>query len=522
MKKGRKKQYMDSKYALLLRLGLILVFFVVMVQAEQDTKEMRTLKLKLKEAQLSRDQAFANRESAEASLQEAEKLYKQGLYNKNELAQAQEIYRSAELDYELAGINLEKTRLAFLNDALYVNLEKASMYRDADGKKHVLLSIKNDSNIKKIIDQNGVYTDADKRALLTIENMSIRILLEGKLIGRPFETKIARLGYKQKKNVDFVLQRETESVTVEMTYADTSVLLPVFLEREAKEDHVLMEALQFSQEGELGARIAYEIELERFVDDNKTFTLDVMNLPDDFTYEFREKTGENNRDQRVSRIRFKKGVTTKEITLFVNMPKEISAEVLNEKLTFYVLALDRFAIQRLGDLKAKSEGIAIRRDGLDSANISYEILELIPRGRAELSITASNLFHKVKINDLIEFNFSLHNSGTVPLDRIRIQSTLPLDWSANVTPEKDIHLGVEGKNKIAVSVIPAPDVVAGDYEIKISAETMYEGREIEATAKTFRIQIEGKSNILAGTFLMIALIGMVVGVAVMTIKITRR
>ncbi len=491
--------------------------------APQDTKEMRTLKLRLKEARLSLDQAKADFETTESGLREAEALFAQGLYNKAELAQAQEAHRLAQLNHELAGIQLEKTRLAFLNDALYVNLEKASLYRDQEGRKHALIRIKNDSNIRKIIDTEGTYSEEDKRALLTIENLGVRILLEGKLIGRPFESKIQRLGYKQRKDVDFILQRESESVTVEMTYADTTVLLPVYLEREAKEDHVLMEALQFSQEGELGARIGYEIELERFVDDNKTFTLEVLNLPDDFTYEFREKSGEDNdRNRRVSRIRFKKGVTTKDITLFVNMPKEIAAEKLNEKLSFFVLALDRFAVQRLGDLKSKSEGLAIAREDLDSSNLSYEMLELIARGRAELNITASNLFHKVKIGDLADFNFSLHNSGTVPLERIRIASTLPLDWSANAVPEKEISLDVEGKNTVKMSVIPAPDVVAGDYEIKVTATTLHEGREIEAAAKTFRIQIEGKSNILIGTILMLALIGMVVGVAVMTIKVTRR
>jgi hypothetical protein len=37
-----------------------------------------------------------------------------------------------------------------------------------------------------------------------------------------------------------------------------------------------------------------------------------------------------------------------------------------------------------------------------------------------------------------------------------------------------------------------------------------------------RIQIEGKSNFLIGAILMVALIAMVVGVAVLTIRVSRR
>jgi uncharacterized membrane protein len=70
--------------------------------------------------------------------------------------------------------------------------------------------------------------------------------------------------------------------------------------------------------------------------------------------------------------------------------------------------------------------------------------------------------------------------------------------------------------------VPAADIVAGDYEVKLEAKTVYQGKLVEAAYKQMRIQVEGKSNFLIGAILMILLIGMVVGVAVMTIKISRR
>jgi uncharacterized membrane protein len=277
--------------------------------------------------------------------------------------------------------------------------------------------------------------------------------------------------------------------------------------------------MQFSQEGELGTRITYELGLERFVDDNKTFSLMVLNLPGDYTYDFREsETG----DQRVSRIRFKKGVTVKTIRMSINMPREIDKEQLNQKIQFFVLVLDRFAQQRLASAQEKRQGRTLTRDDLDSAAISFETLELVPRGRAEISISASNLFYKARLGEVIKFTYNLANTGTVNLERIRNELVLPLNWTAATNPEKDIALGVAEKKRVDVEIVPAVDVVAGDYEVKLQSSTMHEGREVQAEDKTLRLQVEAKSNFLIGAILMIALVGMIVGVAVMTIKISRR
>ncbi len=522
---GRDTLATTRRAALLLwRTTVLLLMGLSLAPAHDDTKEMRTLKLQLRQAQLEQTQAETWQKRSEAAYREAQTLFQKGLISKTERAEAEETYNRARLELEQAKIDLERTRLTFLNDALHVTLQKAVLYRDDDGQKHAKIRVKNNSNIRKIIDEGNNYSSAEKRALLTIENLVIRLLKDGNLIARPFEYKVPQLRYQYAREVDFVLQRETEDVVVEISYADTVLSLPVYLEREAKEDRVLIEAVQFSQEGELGTRITYDLEAERFVDDDKAFSLSVINLPADYTYEFRERDTETNRENsRVSRVRFKKGITTKSLELIMSMPKEIDKEALNEKIAFFVIMLDRFAQQRLATLKSDAQGRALTAEDLDSAAISYETLELIPRGRAEIEITANNFFQKVKIGEIINCSFSLHNSGTVKLDRIRVKmGTLPLDWSANIVPEKNISLSVEEKKKIDLEIIPAVDVVAGDYEIKIESSTLHEGRDVEADPKILRVQVEGKSNIVIGAVLMIVLVGMIVGVAVMTIKVSRR
>ena len=224
----------------------------------------------------------------------------------------------------------------------------------------------------------------------------------------------------------------------------------------------------------------------------------------------------------MSRVRFKKGVTTKTLQLIISMPKEIDKEDLNQKIAFQVLMLDRFAQQRLATLKSELQGRRLTPEDLDSAAVSFESLELIPRGRAEISIVASKLSTEVKMGELVKYSFDIHNSGTVNLDRIRVTVKPPLDWSVNVVPEKNISLDVEARQRIEVEFIPAVDVVAGVYEATLLASTLHEGREVEADQKIMRIQVEGKSNFVIGAILMLVLVGMIVGVAVMTIKVARR
>ena len=83
--------------------------------------------------------------------------------------------------------------------------------------------------------------------------------------------------------------------------------------------------------------------------------MEVLNLPPEYSFEFRE-VGEqaSNADRRVSRIRFKKGLTTKGMQLLINMPKEIGKDEINTKVSFYVLALDRPSQQRLATAKSQS------------------------------------------------------------------------------------------------------------------------------------------------------------------------
>ena len=102
--------------------------------------------------------------------------------------------------------------------------------------------------------------------------------------------------------------------------------------------------------------------------------------------------------------------------------------------------------------------------------------------------------------------------------------------------EEGLQVRITKKKEIPVpqiyqtgSVIPSPpqSVHPPQYETqvheaKIESFTHHEGREVRSASKIVRIAIEGKSNFLMAAILLIVLVGLVLGVAVMTIRISRR
>jgi len=502
---------------------IVLVLSCLVLGASDDSKETRVLKLRLKEAQLELQQAKASRAKAESSYKESQELFTKGLYTKTELAGAEDVFEQAKLRENQAEINLEHTRLAFLNDALRVTLVRASLFLDQNKERHVRLTLKNNSNTERIIDDDGAYSQTDKSALLSIDNLTIRISQEGKLIGRPFENTIARLPYGQTRDVDFVLQKQTDAVTVEIVYGDTSMSLPVYLQSDPTNDRALVESMQFSQDGELESKVKYLLNITRYVEERQALALDIVNLPSaQFQTKFveiNEATGAEG--QALSSILFQQDLKSKTVALIVTMPKELSTEKLDKPMQFFVVALDRAAQQRLGALKITRQGTLTAAD-LDSAQMSYAALELVPRGKAEITIASPNLLLKRRIGEPLQFQFELQNTGTVNLTDIEVSLQLPANWTADIKPEKGISLDVQCTKRVDIELLPASDATAGDYEIKISAATFSQSREVKAQEKILRLQLETRSNVIVAALFMIVLIGLIVGVAVFTIRLARR
>jgi uncharacterized membrane protein len=114
------------------------------------------------------------------------------------------------------------------------------------------------------------------------------------------------------------------------------------------------------------------------------------------------------------------------------------------------------------------------------------------------------------------------NTGTRRLNNIRVYTDLPLNWRSEIKPDLIASLD-QGKEEIVViDFIPHEGVSVGDFEPKIKTECIADNRQVDSEDKIVRIHISSKTNVLGITLLVIFLVGLLVGIVVFGIKLTRR
>ena len=73
-----------------------------------------------------------------------------------------------------------------------------------------------------------------------------------------------------------------------------------------------------------------------------------------------------------------------------------------------------------------------------------------------------------------------------------------------------------------LTFIPPDDVGVGAQEVKIKTEALADNRSVQTEDKTVRIQVQAKTPILWTAVLIMLLIGLVLGIVIFGIKISRR
>jgi hypothetical protein len=145
------------------------------------------------------------------------------------------------------------------------------------------------------------------------------------------------LRYGEPVTLEFRLLRDVDAITVSTTYASQTVDRRVFLEKDATANIVTMQSSRFSQEGDLGGTVTYELELERFTSDASGVRLEVGSLPRDIRYEFRDPVS----GARITQLRFPEGTTSVSLALVLSLPyRDAGRFGLDQPIGFHAFALD--------------------------------------------------------------------------------------------------------------------------------------------------------------------------------------
>ena len=456
---------------------------------------------------------------AKSEYQSALELVKRELISRGEFEKTQASFINQEISYQQA-------MLRVIFDQPHIVIEEAVKYQAQDGKKRVRLSLKNTTggvaDYEKLVETDAdVFDPSLQPDKINNVFISLHEATEtggvGPIISQPYEGKIATIRFGQKAEIDFLLLKDVEVVTVSMTYAGKTDQRHIYLQKDAGADRVVVTSPNFSQEVNLSESATFTLDLERFSSDNDVFQLSVVNLPRQISYSFMDPSSAQSR--RLSQINFTQGVSSKQLELDVFLPDRTSDRVtIDEPLAFYVLVVPQETwrkLQPLDDEMFSEEQIA-------ELNTGKVRLELTPRGVGRIEVRAVNLYHEIKTDDTVDMDITVLNDGTRRLDNIRIRTNMPINWQSRINPDVISSLIPDKETLVKLKFLPPSGVDVGDYEIQIQTEALADNRPVQTQDKTVRIHVSARTNLILSAGLVFSVIGIVIGIVWYGVKLTRR
>ncbi|MFH1940655.1 MAG: NEW3 domain-containing protein [bacterium] len=485
---------------------IAIAFVALPYAAAVSQQDQASLLLDLKKAKA----AF---EIAKQNFENDKKLYENKAISENQYNQSRNELLSREVDYQ-------KLILRVMAQQSYIIVEKAIKYQTRRGSRRVKVTLRstmegNQEYLNQFKEHFDVFSPEMRSSKIYNVFVSLVNMEDKTIIGIPYEIRIPTIEMGETGVADFELLRDVESLQVNLNYGGRADQKNIYLEKDASANIVDVNSTQFSQETNLGSQATFDLTLERFSISDDVYKLLVLNLPRQISADFIDP--ETN--ARLSQIKFTQGVNTKRILLRTYLPNRDDADVVIDKpLVFYALVLSSDEHEKLGDMR----GRMFEQQELNAIQGGKVRLELIPRGVGRIEVLAPTLYHEIKTGERVEMTITVKNTGTRRLDNIRITTDNPLNWRSEIEPNLISSLDVEKEMQVRMTFLPPSDVGVGAQEVKIKTEALADNRPVQTEDKTVRIKISAKTPLLGSIILIFLLIGLVVGIVIFGIKLSRR
>ena len=530
----------NFKCIVLIVFALLLTVSVHGQQAEPNTAITKTEEvtktrtewlneLSLRSAQVDLEHAKEAHERYKGEYENAQELFEQSIISKKELDEALSAYARAEQQLKQAKIQLEETMLSFLDKASHITIMEAKKYYDNEGKRMLDLVLKNTSNLTEAESalgqsetepqtQSEWQSPEQIRALLNIENIIVSIVDDSSSIGKPYEQIIPVLPYGREKKLTFVLLKDVQEAGVKLVYLDQNTTDKIFLEKESLQKRPTVVASQFSQEGQLGSDIRYELDLEMLVTSNRNFSLLVTNMPPQINCSFVDSRS----GARITSVRFTEDVSKHDLDLRVSIPQKLDVDMIDKKINFQVWTVTSKQLEAINKLKREFPTKPIPTAKLEKIEAGKVDLALIPKGAGRLETLINNLYVEIKPQQDVNIKADLHNTGTLDLFNIIPEISPPLGWIATVLPKTIAKLAPGDKQSIKIHLKPGAEVGVGEYEAQIEARGQSGSEVVEALEKRLKIRISAETHIATTLVLVLALVGLIGTIVIFGVKLSRR
>ena len=501
------------------------------VETQKTTRTRTELsnELSLRTALVTLEHAQETHDRYESTYKNSQMLFDKSIISQKELDEALSAYTQAQQQLKQAQIQLEKTKLSFLANATHITIMEAKKYYDGEGRRMLDLVLKNTSNLTQAAsalglaegDPNSVsqWQSPDQiQALLDIENIIVSIVSNAASIGKPYELIIPLLRYDREEKLTFTLLTDVQEAGVKLKYLDQNVIENIYLEKESLQEIPTMVASQFSQEGQLGTDIRYNLDMEMLVTSDTGFSLLVTNLPPQISYSFLDSSS----GARITSVRFTELVSKHDLALRLSIPQKLDVGMIDKTIDFEVWVVTAKQAEVLNALRQEYAGRVIPAETLEAIKAGRGDLSLIPKGTGRLEIRINNLFQEIKPQQEVDIAADLHNDGTLTLFNIVPEVSPPLGWTAEVLPKQIEKLSPAEKQSIQIHLSSGPVVGVVEYEAQIEARGQSGSEVVDALEKRLKVRISARTNITATAVLVAGLVVLISGIVFMGVKLSRR
>jgi hypothetical protein len=450
-------------------------------------------------------------EVARKELARQEELFSRGLVPESQRDLAHRAFAEAEVNYQ-------QSMLAVLFEEQYVAVRAAVKRRDEAGRSSVTLRLENTAGGGAELRHLAGMEDELFRALAPdrIHDVYVSLLDDsGAIVSQPYEAKIEELVTGRPADLVFGLLRDLDTVTVALNYGSGNRRsVKVFLQRDEREDRVAVRPLQFSQEGELGSAVSYDLALELYSGSDDTYRLAVLNLPPEVHAVFSDPDSE----ARLRQIRFD-GAETRRARLSLELPDRPSERLpLGEARELLVAAVPERRAGELGELERRPWST----DELDAAGVGWARLELLARGAGRLQVVAPQLFQRSEGVAPVRLAVDLRNDGSGELRNVTLRLEPPLGWQRRIEPALVPVLGVGAEQRVTLTLEPPADVPPGRYEGRLESRALADGKPVDGEDKLLTVEITAPVSLAGTVGLLSGILAVVGGLVVFGVKLTRR
>jgi hypothetical protein len=468
-------------YLLILLIFLISILLHAVTYQEYNPNDDRFRILALEKAKIRLG-------LSEKEWQDAKVLFELNMISQAEFMQIESQYRNDKLNYE-------QYLLSVIFDNPYIVIEQADKIKDENGEVFLDLRIK--SNTGGNIGFEEYILDDSRMTITELFNLYVSIKdLHRSIISQPYEYHIQKLAFGSSYRIRFKLLKDEESVIVSTNYGDKVSEKQIYLTRKHDSNLIMIRPDIYAQEIENGQMATFRLGMEYFGNSRQSFSAEINGLPEIFTWDVVSLQNQVT----LSRLAFSPAETTQNIGLRIRVPERVGDNIEFDKPILFNLTL--------------------RNSQNEVAGITE--LQIVPTGRVSMRLTVNNLSWRGNDTEEIRFaSIRLENDGMQPITNIATDIFLPADWEYTVVPNRIESLAPGERIPIELTVKMNKNVMPGIYQIRFKMTGNRINRNLQTPEVEFRAEVVKKTNVLIIILTVALSLGVIVGVIIFIMKISK-